>query len=156
MFGSNVLEVASGLVFVYMLLSLLCSTINEQVIARFFALRAKNLEAGITNMLANSQGDTLVQQFYENPLIKGLSQNAGSGKARKPSYIPADIFALALMDIVQPYKNDLGAVNRPIPETLALLIKQAQGSPDAPAIVLASIEQWFNDTMDRASTLRRK
>ncbi|TMC95389.1 MAG: hypothetical protein E6J11_13730, partial [Chloroflexi bacterium] len=81
MFGSYVLEVAIGLVFVYMLVSLLCSTINEQVIARFFNLRANTLEAGIKNMLAaiGTPGgalDTVVEQVYENPRIKALSQNA--------------------------------------------------------------------------------
>ena len=149
MFGSNVLEVAIGLVFVYLLLSLLCSTINEQVIARFFALRAKTLEEGITNMLANSQGKELVNQLYENPLIKGLSQNAASGKPRKPSYIPADTFAVALMNtkIVQDYKKNPDAANNSIPAALGLLIN----TKDDPAKVLANIEAWYNETMDRVS-----
>src|SRR5215470_18151004 len=103
LFGSNVLEVTTGLAFVYLFLSLLCSTINEQVIARFFNLRANTLQDGINNML----GDTaLVEQLYNNPLIKGLSQNAASSKPRKPSYIPANIFAAALVstDVDQAYK----------------------------------------------------
>jgi hypothetical protein len=150
MFGSSILEVAIGAVFVYLLVSLLCSTINEQVIARFFALRAKTLEAGIKNMLASPQGDDLVKKFYETPLIKGLSQKTAFGKLRKPSYIPADIFALTLMSIdgVQTNKENPGAMNSPIPETLALLIKQANKDP---AKELASIEKWYNDTMDRVS-----
>jgi hypothetical protein len=147
MFGSNVLEVAIGVVFVYMLLSLLCSTINEQVIARVFALRANTLEDGINNMLAN-QG--LVKQLYDHPLIKGLSQNAASGKPRKPSYIPADIFAAAVMDmdVAQAYKNNPSAANTPLPKALASLIKKANNDP---AKELASIEKWYNDTMDRVS-----
>ena len=150
MFGSNVLEVAIGLVFVYLLLSLLCSTINEQVIARFFALRAKTLEEGITNMLANSQGKELVNQLYENPLIKGLSQNAASNKPRKPSYIPADTFAVALMNtkVVQAYKNNPDAANNSIPEALELLINNTKNDPTK---VLATIEAWYNETMDRVS-----
>src|SRR5947209_6889585 len=119
MFGSNVLEVATGVIFVYVLLSLLCSTINEQVIARFFALRAKTLHDGITNMLVNPQ---LVQQLYDHPLIKGLSQNAASDKPRKPSYIPADIFARAVVDVVQ---KNAGAANSNVPETL-IARKQGQ------------------------------
>lgn len=150
MFGSNVLEIAIGLVFVYLLLSLLCSTINEQVITRFFALRAKTLEEGITNMLANSQGKELVNQLYENPLIRGLSQNAASGKPRKPSYIPADTFALALMStkVVQAYKINPDAANNSIPAALGLLMSNPK---DDPARVLANIEAWYNETMDRVS-----
>ncbi len=64
MFGSDVLEVAIGVVFIYMLLSLLCSTINEQVIARFLNLRAKTLEEGINNMLDDSEW---VKQLWETP-----------------------------------------------------------------------------------------
>jgi len=150
MFGSNVLDVAIGLVFVYLLLSLLCSTINEQVIARFFALRAKTLEEGITNMLATPQGKELVNQLYENPLIKGLSQNAASNKPRKPSYIPADTFAVALMNTKadQAYKNNPDAANNSIPEALELLINNTKNDP---AKVLANIEAWYNETMDRVS-----
>ena len=155
MFGSYVLEVAIGLVFVYMLVSLLCSTINEQVIARFLNLRAKTLEDAIKNMLADPQGNGLAKQLYENPLIKGLSQNAASGEARKPSYIPADIFALALMsnDVVQAYKNTPGAAKSPLPEALALLLDKTNIDP---AKEQAKIEKWYNDTMDRVSGWYRR
>src|SRR2546421_3854064 len=155
MFGSYVLEVAIGLVFVYMLVSLLCSTINEQVIARFLNLRAKTLEDGIKNMLADPQGNGLAKQLYENPLIKGLSQNAASGKARKPSYIPADIFALALMsnDVVQAYKDNPTAANSPLPDALALLLDKANVDP---AKEQANIEKWYDDTMDRVSGWYRR
>ncbi len=150
MFGSNVLEVATGLAFVYFSLSLLCSTINEQVFARFFSLRANTLQDAIKNMLADPQGDKLVNDLYSSPLIQGLSQNAASGKQRKPSYIPADIFAAALVgtDVVQAYKANPSAAGIPIPKALALIIKNAGN--DA-AQELANIEKWYNSTMDRVS-----
>jgi hypothetical protein len=149
MFGSSVLEVGVGLAFVYLFLSLLCSTINEQVIARFFNLRANTLQDGIKNMLADPQGDKLVNDLYDNPLIKGLSQHAASGKPRKPSYIPADIFAVALMstDVVQAYKKDPSA-NNLLPEGLSSLINAANNDT---AQELANIEKWYNSTMDRVS-----
>ncbi len=149
MFGSYILDVAIGLVFVYMLLSLLCSTINEQVITRILSLRAKTLEDGIKNMLADPQGD-LTKQVYENPLIKGLSQNALSEKPRKPSYIPSDLFAQAVMalNVVQTYKNTPAMQNSAIPLALASLLQKANGDP---AKELAYIEHWYNDTMDRVS-----
>ncbi len=145
MFGSNILEVAIGLVFVYLLFGLLCSTINEQIIVRFFALRARTLADGIKNMLGN---DELMKQLYENPLIKGLSQPTMSGKARKPSYIPTKTFATALVDVIQTYQDTPGAANSPIPEALVLLMKQANNDP---AQMLTSIENWFDNTMDRVS-----
>jgi len=156
MFGSTVLEVAIGLVFVYWLLSLLCSAINEQVIVPLLNLRAKFLEEGIKNMLDDPQGDKLVNQLYETPLIKGLSRKASSDKPRKPSYIPADTFALALMslDAFKAYKDNPSTENSFIPQALAPLIDKAKkdpASPGDPAIVLASIEKWYNDTMGRVS-----
>jgi hypothetical protein len=150
MFGSTILEVAIGLVFVYLLLSMLCSTINEQVIARFLALRATILKEGIDNMLPGpqgSKGSDLVDQLYKHPLIKGLSQNAASNNPRKPSYIPGDTFAHALMDVVHGHGVD-NTPAPPIPDSLALLLKKAN---DDPAEELASIETWYNTTMDRVS-----
>jgi hypothetical protein len=149
MFGSYILDVAIGLIFVYMLLSLLCSTINEQVIARFFSLRAKTLKAGIQNMLADPQG-VLTKQVYDSPLIQGLSQKTRSGKTRGPSYIPSNIFAQAVMalDVVQTYQKDPDAQNSLMPDALALLLKKANKDPQKE---LAYIEQWYDDTMDRVS-----
>jgi hypothetical protein len=150
MFGSNVLGAAIGIVIMYVLISLLCSTINEQVIARFFNLRAHTLQDGIKNMLADPQGDKLVNDLYNHPLIQGLSQNAASGKPRKPSYIPADTFTVALMstDVVQAFKNNPNTASIPIPKGLELAVKN--GNNDA-AKELANIEKWYNDTMDRVS-----
>lgn len=147
MFGSNVLEVATGLAFVYLFLSLLCSTINEQVIARFFNLRANTLADGIKNMLTDPG---LVEQLYSNPLIQGLSQHAASGKPRKPSYIPANIFAAALIstDVVQAYKNNPPPASVPIPKALALIMQNANNDT---AKELTNIENWYNSTMDRVS-----
>src|SRR5215469_14584691 len=150
LFGSNVLEVATGLAFVYFSLSLLCSTINEQVIARFFSLRANTLQDAIKNMLADPQGDKLVNNLYSNPLIKGLSQNAASSKPRKPSYIPGDVFAAALIstDVVQAYKANPPSAGSPFPKPLESILKNAGNNA---AQELASIEKWYNSTMDRAS-----
>ncbi len=86
MFGSNVLEVAIGVVFVYLLMSLICSTINEQVIARFFALRSKTLEDGIKTMLNDPQGAGLAKEFYNNSLIQGLAKQGVFDTLRRKEY----------------------------------------------------------------------
>jgi hypothetical protein len=160
MFGSNVLEVGIGLVFVYWLLSLLCSTINEQVIVPLLKLRAKFLEEGIKNLLSDPQGDKLVNDLYNKQLIKGLSRQTSRGKLHKPSYIPGDTFALALMsmDVVQVYKDNPAVANSPIPDTLKSLFDKAKMDPLAKndptkvlAIELTSIEKWYNDAMDRVT-----
>ncbi len=73
MFGSQILEVAIGIVFVYLILSLICSAINE-LVARMSALRSRTLEDGIRNLLdgKSPDGRELVDIFYGHHLIKGL------------------------------------------------------------------------------------
>ena len=73
LFGSGILEVAISVIFVYLLLSLVCSVLNESI-ARILALRADTLEAGIRNLLNDPAGQGLAEQFYGHPLIKGLAR----------------------------------------------------------------------------------
>ncbi len=54
MFGSEVLDAAIGLIFIYCLLSLVCTLINEWI-AGVFKLRAKTLEDGIASLLRDEE-----------------------------------------------------------------------------------------------------
>ena len=142
MFGSTVLEIAIGLIFVYSLLSLLCSTINEQVITKLLALRAKTLEDGIKTMLKtipnSPTGQELTKKFYEHPLIQSLAPEAS-----KPSYISARTFALALKDVLTNAGTDLSTI-----PALKPVLDQVDHDAQQE---LASIEGWYNETMDRVS-----
>ncbi len=166
MFGSNVLEVVISVIFVYILLSLLCSTINEQVIVRVLSLRAKVLEEGITNMLNNP---ALAAQLYNHPLIKALSQDTlyakilrsqsqtkstpsptqiSSAIIRKPSYIPSDIFALALKDVLQQQRAAGTPINFTVPAGVQVTFEKINIDLEKD---LLGMEAWFNSTMDRVS-----
>lgn len=114
MFGSSILDVALGLVFLYLLLSLLCTALNE-MIEGGLNKRAKNLEQGLIALFsvphpaggATPSGVALVKLLYEHPLINGLfAGEYKPGSRRLPSYIPARNFALAVMDLVLPAKGD--------------------------------------------------
>src|SRR5206468_11397190 len=96
MFGSAILDTAIGLIFVFLVLSLVVSAANE-LLAALFKWRANNLFLGIRQLLQDPSVTGLVTRFYEHPLIDGLSS-----KGKKPSYIPSRTFALALLDIVSP------------------------------------------------------
>jgi hypothetical protein len=99
MFGSSIIDIAIGLIFVYLLLSLICSAANE-TIERFSKMRAKDLERGLGEMLRD---DDLVERLYKHPLIYSLFPKPyAKGGFNLPSYIPARSFALALMDVVCP------------------------------------------------------
>src|SRR5436305_1309352 len=110
MLATPALDVAIGLIFVYLLLSLVCSAIKEGLEA-FMNQRASNLHAGILELLGDPN---LVKQFYEHPLIDALypgayNPNPALGN-NLPSYIPSRNFALALISLVIP-----GATARPAP-----------------------------------------
>jgi hypothetical protein len=79
MFGSATLEVAIGLAFVYLLFSLVCTSLTEGV-ARMLRLRASTLQSAIINMIAGEKGEQdntgVVHAFYENSLIKSLAKSS--------------------------------------------------------------------------------
>ncbi len=97
MFGLEMLDVAIGIAFVYLLISLLCSAIveaAESVLKR----RAKDLEKGVGELLRDQK---LVTKLYNHPLIEGLFKGTYQpGMRNLPSYIPSRSFALAIMDIL--------------------------------------------------------
>lgn len=113
MFNSNILDVAIGMIFIYLLLSLMCSAANE-IIELMLKKRAIDLERGIRELLCPgtaSGTDDVVAKLYNHALIKNLfggtyeDSRIGSKlrrvmRTQLPSYIPARSFALALMDLV--------------------------------------------------------
>ncbi len=103
MFGSATLEIALGMIFVFLLLSVVCSTINEWI-ASMLNLRGKTLQSGIRRLLDDPEGVKLAQKFYGHPLIRGMSSKIGSNGL--PSYIPAETFTTVLMDILVPKNLD--------------------------------------------------
>src|SRR6267154_6707648 len=110
MFNSGIIDVAIGMVFVYLLLSLIASAVGE-VIELWLTNRATDLERGIRELLlpgGAANASDFIQQLYNHPLINGLFpgkyEDSGINKARSffmrtklPSYIPSRNFALALM-----------------------------------------------------------
>ncbi len=156
MFGSTILDVAVGLIFIYFLLSMVSSHINE-LVASILSWRAKYLEEGIRSMLADPE---LADKLFNHPLIKGLAGKEG----RSPSYIPANTFSLALFDAIVPGGNDPTALERlrkqvvVMPDTsvrqaLLSMIDKANGDLGQ---ARAEVETWFNAGMDRVSGVYKR
>ena len=153
MFGSTILDVAIGIVFIYLLISLVISAINE-LIAAILKSRAANLSKGIQVLLQDPSQAGWVARLYQHPLIQSLS-----APNSKPSYIPSRTFALALLDLIAPATVDgtrtvadlkTGMTNLPAPlqRTLTTLLDEAQHDVER---LKTQIEIWFNNGMDRAS-----
>lgn len=154
------LDVVVGLVFVYLLLSIICTAANE-MIASLLSLRGRILAKGISNLFADERIKGLDELFYDHPLIKSLSRGT-----KKPSYIPARTFALAFLDGIAPVKGDGAAVMSEIKaaanglpddsELRRVLLIFLQDAGDDFAKLQVNIETWFNDAMARVSGKLRK
>jgi hypothetical protein len=78
-----IVDIAIGLVFIYLLLSLLASEIQE-LIATLLQWRAKHLKDSITNLFASDahshhsveKAHQLARQVYQHPLIRGINQES--------------------------------------------------------------------------------
>jgi len=163
MFGSQVLEVAIGLVLLYLLLSLICSSIREGLEA-WLKTRAADLERGIRELLDDPQGTGLAQAVYTHPLIYGLFRGEYKPGLRTtwlprggnlPSYIPAGNFAVALMDViargaVAPTASPTGRTGTGSPARTSLSVeslREAVGAlpPSVQRALLAAIDTAQND-----------
>jgi hypothetical protein len=161
MFGSEMVEVAIGMVFSYLLLSLVCSAISE-LIERNLKNRAADLEQGLRELLNDPDGSSLVKEVYDHGMISGLFKgeyDPSKGKSNLPSYIPSRSFALAIMGIVLPDSSGSASVdafrqaimrieNPPVKKALLAMLGAAQGDLNK---FRDNIENWFNSTMDRVS-----
>jgi len=88
------LNVLLGLFLTWSLLSLSSMQIQEWIAARL-KWRSRMLEKALGKMLT---GFTLVDQFYNHPLIRSLY--TGKDNDNKPSYIPASHFSQTMIDIL--------------------------------------------------------
>jgi hypothetical protein len=179
MFGSKMLEVAIGIIFVFLLVSLICSAIREGI-ESWVKARAAFLEQGIRELLHDKSAVGIARSLYTHPLIYGLyldeyrprtdSRLSGlSPGGNLPSYIPARSFALALMDIAARGPSSRGEASNPAaPElTLALVRENVLNIENGPvqrvllgAIdtaggsmerAVANIAAWYDSGMDRVS-----
>lgn len=173
MFGSDLLEIAIGMVFIYLLLSIAVTAAHE-LLAAVLALRGKMLWIGLCNLLPTGAGNPKNQRdkssqaaelhdashrdfanaLYDHPLIDGLSH------ADKPSYIPSRTFTIALLDVISKHGGQDGDLsfsnirtaleNLPpsLRKPLLLHWQEAEGQMDR---FKSNIEVWFNNSMDRVS-----
>ena len=179
MLGSVILDVAIGLVVVYLLLSLVCSAIREGIEAILKA-RATHLERGLRELLNDQGGTGITSAVYAHPLICGLFQGAYDPRkikngwmprgSRLPSYIPSANFATALLDIVtrgadvdaasaataastpitlDSVRRQISTIQNPFVQR-ALLVALDTAEGDLQK-AQANIEAWYDSAMDRVS-----
>src|SRR5438309_7462043 len=99
MFGSVVLDVAIGMAFVYLLLSLIASVVQE-MLAAFMQLRAANLERGLRSLFSGDSFSTemdLVNSIYDHGLVRGLYSDPLKDSKTVPSRFRKTMDAVRLL-----------------------------------------------------------
>ncbi len=151
------LDVAIGLIFLYSLLSLICSSLNEWVATKL-KWRGKNLEKALRRMLGEDAGTKdgfNAQAVTTNNFISRLAETDSS----IPSYIESGTFALAVLDVLTEGSTsgqlvaaqqslDNLPTDHPAKAPLTRLLIEAGGNLDR---FKKSLEGWFNSMMQRTS-----
>jgi len=131
---------------------------------------AKSYGNELMNKKYTATGYELAAKLYAHPLVAGMKErfslrifNFFRRKGLPPSYIPSKTFVTALLDVVRrnglekdaalppiagltmlgpKLEKDFG----PVGQVLRLLAEQAEGNLER---FEASLESWFNESMDR-------
>ena len=191
MLNSSILDIVIGLIFIYLLYSLL-ATIIQEIIASQFSFRAKILERAVFRMLEDENKfaskfksvwylfkktgnggtkNSITYEYYKHPLILFLGESDSRGK---PAYINKETFSKVIVDLLRGKDAAPG-------DDIKLLIQKSLNNKttnwgsarisDQTLSYLKSIwtdangdvgkfkhhlENWFEETMDRASTWYKK
>lgn len=157
--GLDFLDLVIGLIFIYLIYSIACSTLMEIAIS-FSQLRGKMLYEWIIENFGHN-GSKLGIEILDHPLIKGLSQKSN----KKPSYISSTVFTDVLLDIVN---NELNAgsstitsftmdslkqnirgsklLDEGLKRVFSQYISEASGNLQ---MVKDKIAKWFDETQER-------
>jgi hypothetical protein len=180
MFGSRILEVAIGIIFIFLLVSMICSAIREGI-ESWVKSRSAFLEQGIRELLHDRHAVGIARSLYTHPLVYGLYAseyrpresprrlNALSRGGNLPSYVPSRIFALALLDIAARGTDTRGVSSGPAAPQLSLALARENvlnlengavqrvvlGAIDLARgdmeLAIANIAAWYDSAMDRVS-----
>lgn len=193
MFNNVVLDVFIGLIFVFLLYSLL-ATILHEFIAKWMNLRARMLQKALRRMLEDDRGSVLetglpqigtetkklfsrflkpinkgsmLEKFYSHPTIKYLGENK---LFSKPSYLHAHNFSQTLIHLLRgkdydgrttkeseliwkELKENKLNINE---ETRTNLINLFADARQDSFVFKNKLEDWFEETMERASGWYKK
>lgn len=163
--SSQILDVAIGLVSIYLLLSLICSALTESVEKRL-KKRGRNLSQGLFELFgADSSGATFLDKFYKNPLIfslyKGQADIAFHNNQLRcshnlPSYIDPKTFSMALIHQLLDGKSvdiktlQASLAQAALPENVKASLQTLVGSAgDNLNLAIQNIEDWYSAMGER-------
>ncbi len=176
MFFTNILDVATGVIFAFLAISLISSTILE-AISSSLDWRASNLLDGVKQLVNDPGFKGLALRLYQHAAINPLgvltsatltADRDAVDLGRKPAYIAPGQFATAMTDVLRLSDPDLRAG---LPNVSVPAMKVAVDTalmPDNPQLatmirgiidrsngdlkqIEATLAAWFDNGMDRLS-----
>jgi hypothetical protein len=181
MLNSSALDVAIGMVFIFLAFSLVVSSVVE-AIASMLKWRSSSLLQGVKDLLNDHAFTGLAMNLYNHALVNprepgtatsGTPAQATDGKAvkmgsKRPSYINADQFAAAMIDIIGLVgnQNEMKKAINDDPMSLVSKNKDPQLNQLLNGIVnrtggdLQKVQQnlagWFDNAMDRVGGVYKR
>jgi hypothetical protein len=158
MFSSTILDVAVGLIFAFLAVSLVASAATE-ALASILNWRGKTLLDGVQSLLNDKDLSGFAHEIYNHALTNPTSDGTTAAKASPrvmPSYIDPKLFAGALIDVIEKSAGAGATIEQGIAAIPDLQLRAAlQGmydrvGGDADRFHKA-IEGWFDSSMDRVS-----
>ncbi len=171
MFGSTILDLAIGLIFTFLIISLVTSTATE-ALASVLGWRANTLLQGIKDLLNDQNFKGLALSIYNhgltNPQANGTATEEKDLTA-KPSYINEKQFASALTELAGISSSVTGSPSEIVKAMEANIdtnIKDPQLNTTLKGIVdraggdinkiNTDISQWFNQGMERVAGVYKR
>ncbi len=150
-----VIDVTVGLILMYLLLSLVCTIVNE-FIGTFLGWRAKSLAQSIERLI----DDETFRDAVKATGVMGAFAKASGG--RGPSYIPSGAFALGVVRALGGTRSGkMDALQGAIGELPDSMIKSvledlADEAGDDLEKYRRNVADWFDDMMERAGGVYKR
>jgi hypothetical protein len=169
------LDVAVGLIFVYLLVSLFVTALNEYV-SSFLNKRSEYLLSRVQSLLGGDGSEKKTGEWspemcsvWNHPLISALKSHQtaedhctkrGALLKNAPSYIPGKTFAVALTETLKPseaahltftqLKTAISGIenNEALKKALLPMVDEAEGKVE---VFQQNVATWFDGAMDRTS-----
>lgn len=155
MLDNAIIDVGLGLIFFYVTLSLVVSSIQEWI-ASLFKLRAQTLRKGIDRLL----GSALAADVFQHPMIRNLAIS----DSRTPSYIDTKTLSAVVLDIVARNQDGQSLLTQSADQLKAAVEKIPAGNPIGDVLktavvtgdnvaqdLSAYLAGWFDEGMERIS-----
>lgn len=152
------LEVIIGMIFTFMLLGLLGTTVNELVSA-WRGWRGFFLEEGLRRLLEFKDNPAVFEKFRNNPLFRQMMQNAAPLRvSQAPAYLSSANFANMLTNVLKKKNEAVQTVDdllAGLPEDGQLRQVLQQLKDEGHETVddfKKRLQLWFDDVMAQASS----